>query len=1232
MTTVPVRRYNACYSFTQGYPALDLVKMPLFGSHLIEASAGTGKTWTLAALYLRLVLGHGDENTAYSRALAPAEILVLTFTRAATRELSERIRARLAQAAAVFRAPADPANAGADAYLIQLLDDYPEGLPRRQAAWRLEQAAQTMDAAAIHTIDAWCQRTLREHVLDSHGALNPELLTDEVMLRQEAVQDYWRQQLYTLSGAALDTALSVWPSLENLQTDVRNFLRFKKDLPPFENFKISLAELLKKQEQDQNRALQNIKLDWLPRASKMVAWLQQQFDQNEVPFDKKKFNASNAIKWSQALVDWVQNSNQVEPALSETAWSRLQPSGLQAVFKSGHSVCIPEFFNHTENLIQDLAQIKNLKSTLRLHAAVQVAQRMAELKKQTNSCGFDDFQNQLHNALHGPHAKHLCASLLAQYPVALVDEFQDTSQPQAQIFNAIYRLADNDSRFAVFLIGDPKQSIYAFRGADIHSYLQARQATQGRHHMLATNHRASVNLVGAVNQLFHLPQGRPGSGTFLFRSAAQDPVPFIPVVAQGRPEQLQTSTGVVPAITWCFDDEPCTKVQSLPRLAMRCAQRMATWLGSNHAYFQTDAIGVRVPLCPADIAVLVRDRTEARVIQNALQAVGLPSVYLSDQHSVFSSAQAADLVRWLQAVAQPNHARLLRAALATTTMAFSLDELKVLARSEDTFERHCEHFIELNQVWARQGVLAMLRRALHVLNLPSRWLNRPGGERCLTNVLHLAELLQAASEKLQSHNALIEWLMVQTHPDTLTQTEQLQRLESDADLVKVVTVHKSKGLEYPVVFLPFASVTPRQTKNTSLTVSRDEKNQRQLQLHMTPAVLAQTELERMQEDLRLLYVAFTRARHAVWAGVSLPQNRQTKSDAQANDFHLTALGYLLSGPASVPSDQVKTALLDLCKASSGTSCEMLTELEPHSTRVPPSLKPPLVSPAPYQSRFDVSWRIGSFSALVRHMAPNPTLSWPGRVREDELLEMSTDMTPVTPSTLPWHTFPKGAMVGNFLHHQLEWLAQEGFALDTSEALQQQLLRRCEREGFGHLGEQLVVWLKLVVSQTLPLMGSSLSNLTTHLPEMEFWLPSVAVSAAKIDALCAQHWLPHLPCSPLPKRELNGMLMGFADLVFECQGRYWVLDYKSNYLGGHNHHYHPSALVGACAQHRYDVQAALYLLALHRLLKARLGVAYQPEQHLGGAICYFVRGIQTEHRGCHYFPASVALLEALDVLV
>ncbi len=232
----------------------------------------------------------------------------------------------------------------------------------------------------------------------------------------------------------------------------------------------------------------------------------------------------------------------------------------------------------------------------------------------------------------------------------------------------------------------------------------------------------------------------------------------------------------------------------------------------------------------------------------------------------------------------------------------------------------------------------------------------------------------------------------------------------------------------------------------------------------------------------------------------------------------------------------------------------------------------------------------------------------------------------------WHGFPRGAAPGNFLHDQLEWLAGEGFALNGSPELQHQLQRRCEQQGWGRQAGAVLSWLSAVLDTPLPPVGAPLCGLDRLLPEMEFWFPSDGLVASRVDALCRAHLLTGIDRPALPERELRGMLMGFADLVFEHGGRWWVLDYKSNALGLADADYTPEAMQTAMAEHRYDVQAALYLLALHRLLRGRLGASYDPARQLGGAVYFFIRGIRGPARGCHHVPPPLALLAALDTLL
>jgi exodeoxyribonuclease V beta subunit len=1201
---------------------LNAVDFPLHGSRLIEASAGTGKTWTIAALYLRLVLGHGAED-GFTRALAPSEILVMTFTRAATRELSNRVRERLIEAAAYFRGELELD----DALLAALAASYGGDGERRLAAHRLVMAAETMDEAAIFTIDAWCQRMLREHAFDSGSLFDEELVSDEHALFEDAAHDYWRQNVYPLGAAALNAVLACWPDVEALKRSGRDLVRRVATLG--EVREESLAELLARVAREQLAELTRLKQGWHERASLMEQWIAGQRALAPKCFNGNKLRADSLLKWFDALRAWTLDAALHMPAMTDTAWHRLTPDGITDAFSKGFSVDIPACFDGTTDLWESLKAIDPVAHALHRHGASSIARRMSELKRRKRQFGFADMLERLKSALEGANGEALRQRIGAQFPVAMVDEFQDTSPDQYAIFNLLYRVAENDPARGLFLIGDPKQSIYGFRGADIHSYLAARRATEGRHYQLGTNYRSTGALVAAVNRLFLHAEGegaQPGfaGGAFRFRKKGVNPLPFEPVAARGRSQELVGAAGPYPALAMCSsarDDMLADDYRAF--FAYHSAQHIATLLNDPAVGFQDGAAFRR--LVPADIAILVRDRREASAIRRALEQRKIASVYLSDKDSVLDSDEAADVLRWLHAVANPLDGALARAAFATRTAGLSLADLAHLSSDELAWEERVEQLKALHLVWQRQGVLAMLRRFLHELRLPATLLRQAGGERRLTNLLHLAELLQAASAQLDGEQALIRWFAEQAAGQGEGGDERVLRLESDAELVKVVTVHKSKGLEYALVYLPFA-VSARKTDRRNRTFFEfvDRDGVRRIDLGLSDQAMEAVDRARIEEDLRLLYVALTRARHYLWLGVAALAGRKSGE----NKLHESALGYLLTGglPIAAADMGARWELLrdglEAIELQALGAADGVTMLERSEQRAP------LVEAARFGGSFERNWTVGSFTSLTRQ-----TSAAPMRAQEQTLLEEDRMPAPLRTDDAPWHRFPRGSVPGNFLHEQLEWMAQEGFALADDPQFAQRLGQRCERAGWGHRQEDALAWLRTLALTALPPLAAPLAQIDTLLPEMEFWFPSEQLSSARLDALCARHLLDGAARGALPERELHGMLKGFADLVFEHQGRYWVLDYKSNSLGAGDAAYSQGAMAGAMAAHRYDIQGAIYMLALHRLLKSRLGQAYDPAAQLGGAIFLFLRGVANVHtRGCYLLAPDLVLLDGLDRLL
>jgi exodeoxyribonuclease V beta subunit len=1204
---------------------LNALTFPLHGSRLIEASAGTGKTWTIAALYVRLVLGHGGTQ-GFHRPLHPSEILVMTFTRAATRELCDRIRQRLMEAASYFRSGGQE---DCDPYLASLLDAYSDTQDRLRAAHLLTQAADAMDDAAIFTIDAWCQRMLREHAFDSGCLFDEELVASEDRLLADAMRDYWRHHVYALEEEGLLALRGCWPDLSSLEAKIRELVPRAAMLEAVED--APLDKLIREDRARLTAQLAPLKSQWRARALGMRHWLDEQRKAAPKCFSGVKLKPATVDKWFDALLAWAEEPCTIWPdSAFDKAWERLSTEGLRDACNKGFTIDVPADFAALAELRRQLNEVAPLDHLLWRHAAIKVAERVAELKRHTRQFGFADMLVRLKDALEGANGARLRQVILAQFPVALVDEFQDTSPDQYRILDLLYEVTHTPADYGLFLIGDPKQAIYGFRGADIYSYLAARSATEGRHYLLDTNFRSCAALVEGVNHLFLHAEGHgeEGSGhamgAFGFGKGIDNPLPFHPVAAGKSGERFLCGQGEAAAITlWCHADEATTtQGQYRDCFAARCAEEVVHLLNDERTGLQKEGEFKR--LQAADVAILVRDRNEAEAIRGALRKRGVASVYLSDKDSVFHTRQAGDVLRWLHAVSSPLDTRLARAAFATSTTGLPLSELATLASDDLAWEARVEQLKEWRQVWQRQGVLAMLRRMLHTLNLPARLLNETGGERVLTDLLHLAELLQVASQQLDGEQALIRWLAEQIENDSDSSEERILRLESDAGLVKVITIHKSKGLEYPLVFIPFGVTARAAGKDRGFYEATDAEGRKVIRFTYTDEIARRQNEERLREDLRLFYVAMTRARHAVWLGITSLKDKIDQS----------AFGYLLAGGETVTQAQLPERLRQAYGRCGAIRIEDTASATTITTLSREELQRPLAKVPAYSASFERDWMVGSYTALTRTLAHMPApMPAPSLPLEEKLFDDDAGSALARPLDVAWHRFPRGARPGQFLHEQLEWMANEGFACIQDPDFDRQLAMRCERAGWGHREEDVIAWMKLAASTRLPSLDAALYEVEKVVPEMEFWLPATGLDTRALDEVCRSLLPGGVICAALSEKQLRGMLRGFMDLVVQHQGRYWVLDYKSNALGSGDRDYHEAALAQAMAAHRYDVQASLYLLALHRLLKARLGERYDASRQLGGAVFYFLRGAANEAtHGCYRLLPDAALLDRLDRLL
>lgn len=1157
------------------------------GRSLIEASAGTGKTWTIAVLYLRLLLEGEAPHT-------PRQIVVGTFSEAAAQELRERLRARLlwgeAAAERALRGEA-PAADGDDAQWLHAR--WHAAAPRaRLDLLRLRLALTELDLAPIGTLHSLCRRILADFPLESGSAFAAGEVIAEAGVLELLVDDLWRDLMQR--EQALDAGDLAWVKAGRaaLREALRVVLapgvgvRADTDIAPpsADDWAAVLAATRELVAQPERFKRPDSKLLTALRGLVLADATAAEFDGNSV--------LTHADMLDKQLKPAYLTDTATIAALTQV-FAILQRRG-----RAGAACKAVALERYRQRLLQRRRDHLLRESSLTFNLLIEGAAR----------------------ALRDP-AGALAARLREHWPVALVDEFQDTDAQQYAILDAIYRDAQGRHCGRLVMIGDPKQAIYRFRGGDIRTYLAAAQ-TAGEVLRLDTNRRSSQDYVAALNTFY-------AQAGVVLSMRPQHPIRYLPVRAAGRAQPYVEADGSVVArplqVHYCSDD-PRSAESRRERALQACARQIAGLLQQGRRIGAT-------PLQPGDIAVLVPKNQHIERLRALLQQRGVPCVG-AGKRSVFDTELARELQLLLYAVEHCQDDAALRAALATRFGGRGYAALAALREDTDAWQLQRRRFQTLRREWQRHGVLGVVLGlsgdlAASVPRLAER-------ERVLTDLRHLGELLQAQSEQISGAEQLLAWFAQQraAADGGDAADEQQLRLESDAQRVHLSTLHASKGLEFPVVILPL--MWDHSGREPSLPLSYDATSGLRLaELAEGRERALQTAREEDQDErLRVLYVALTRAQYACHVYALPPQRPlNAKSNSPAVDPERSALDATLARlqatPDELPPGDRHWAWCadDWAWPEAPYQAVETTDLQGLSARREP--------PRP------VLEHTYSFTALVagrgRGEQEEAAADDENAARDDALALRPEAMavTPVADPRIAQLAPLRGADFGNAVHAVFERRAL-GMPLQAQHALIERSLREHAVRPAAGTAEATVAALAALVQRSLdlPLVdGIALAALAPHQlrAEMAFQFVLDGVDLRRLRETCAQHGAADLVPADLPAQALVGLMSGKIDLVFEHAGRFHVLDYKTNYLGDALADYAPQRLELAMQQHHYGFQALLYTLAVERYLRQRLP-QYVREQHLGDAIYLFVRasGLYGD-AGVWRRRFAPALLDAVDAL-
>jgi len=1154
------------------------------GVNVVEASAGTGKTYAIAMLILRFVI---EFNVPVD------ELLVVSYTKAATEELRSRIRNRLLEARDLLANGIENCDDKALFKYLSSLDNTSLALKR------LELALLDMDRAAIFTIHGFCQRMLNEQALESGQLFDMELTADTAQVQDELVFDYWRRNLYDLSTFHCSLFLNHFSDPGALYTTVKG-VAVRDRIEPSERLSVDDALGIV------DEAFELLVLWW----QKNALTLEQNFlDAIGNRMFKKSFAAQFDSWWQQCALFFSRNSQYFPKNLSRLARQGLMEvlDGRRLRGDAKKDAFLQNFHLADETMDAFLSACEGAVLSLRVQLALELQTGVRQRLLEQGKFSFDDLVLSLASALQGSQQKELQQVLASRFQVALIDEFQDTDAAQYQIFSTLF--GGKEKEHFLFLIGDPKQAIYKFRGADIYAYFQARKSAD---YLLGleNNYRSNPQLVQAVNNLF-----LQKTDAFV-----RHELPYLQVTAAKEAEYLRfwQCEKIRAAMIYCSLESPHEKGVK-PWTSGSCRERIQAYVVSEiqrllKENFLLEDAGETKRVRAGDIAILVRTNKQAEDFQMALAHASIPSV-MSSRKTVFETRECMDLLLVIRAVALPSDIRLLRTAMSCNWFGLNGQSFYEQSQDEKVMDAWMERFHEYHRLWQEKGFLAMMNKLFAKESVFETLCTLPLAERGITNIMHLTEIVQETEvEGNLSFSHVLQYLSSQMESGMAGEHAEL-RLESDEDAVKVVTMHAVKGLEYPIVFCPYLWQRSGWLQKEKNCISSHDEDGHQVADLGSMDFESRREValqEELAEEVRLLYVAVTRASsrcYVFWADVG---GRNTVAASRKS-----ALAWVLSLFECGDITEQTKRIAALCD---DTSVELrvipAVPEEQERVAVESSDEKSLFCRSFSRSLLPGEWLMTSYSALagagheVFHAAalsPEPGKNSFGKI----------------------HDLPFGAPFGNVVHGLLEDFPFSMLA--ATDDYEEECMAQCRRFGVTAKSDELM---NLIRDVTCTPLGHddvelfALKDLDEKdvLKEMPFYFHLREESTEHINTLLGFSDV----VRPIQERQLKGYLTGFIDLVCRYQGKYYIMDYKTNYLGDSLGDYTKDNLVTAMHDHNYGLQYWIYTMVLHRFLMASIP-GYEYTRDFGGVFYLFARGMSPEYpgNGVYFDYPESSVLEALN---
>ena len=1160
------------------------------GVTLLEASAGTGKTYALARIFLRLVAEEGVEV---------GKILTVTFTTAATEELCDRIRSLLVETYETLICEPKP-NEDAVIKRLRTLKE----VPTEECIRRIRLAIICFDEAIISTIHGFCNCVLNENSFETRSLFEAELNKASKEMIKEGVEEYWRETF-----AAADPVVSAAASTSKLK--LSEMVDFFNGLPRTQDYVLGFSE-------NEGVGFQATIEDLKESFEKLKnAWLAGKADYSEYVsncLSRKDARAKTQLARHTRILNQCLIKREVSPAgmeiLNEMRESKLRA---KAEFRERE---VPSFAREADYF---WGVLESFGRAVRVDCIRYLEDKISQWKTKRGVVFFDDLLSITAKAVNSESVdgQSLRDTLRNSIDAALIDEFQDTDPVQFKIFS---RLFGQKRDHWLFLIGDPKQSIYRFRGADLEAYFEFAKNTKAQKYSLDTNFRTVTPLVESINAFF-----QKSTKPFL-----HDQLSFLPVQPNrnGPADSEKIFMGgskpafVIRELCWENEKEPN---------AEEARSEIRKDMANEIEYLLSEGTIGKRKIRPKDIAVLVRSNPDARKVWQYFRKRGLAAVVFTDV-SLFNSVEAKEILWVLEGIVNARNERAIKRALATGLLGMTGMDFQLWNDNASKWDEWVDIFRDCQDAWRKRGVYIALHELLRKTNAIPQNLCRPDGERRVTNFLHLAEVLHRATiNNPLSPSSLLVWLRAKMEQKDISEDEYQLRLESQSESIRILTIHKSKGLEFPIVFLPGLSFTSGGYRDDFKYHREDGKLVVDLKKSASEKAKEKGNLEEEQEDARVLYVALTRAASRCYV-YHAPIKISSKARVPAQFRMMRSWG-----AEEKDSDNKENSLVEKAsvwvdelggsaeykefspKQSEGTDYE---KDDPNDSDVL-DLQSELWDEKRKISGAKIVESFSGLSNQVGFDGRDLDCVQEGQGQQEDLIGLEQ---------MPIFNFPAGANAGNFMHDVFEHLD-----FSDSSNWEKYISKKLEDHQYESKKWTSAIYEMVTeVMQTELEKGFSLSLLKKcdRLEEMEFYFPTSSGFLPELAQRIPQHsklkkYLDRINAEDSRKIEGDGYLKGLIDLSFRKNEKFYLLDWKSNKLGGTNEGFGKNEIEREMLTHHYVLQYHIYTVALHRFLLSRMK-DYSYERNFGGVYYLFVRGMKkgTDRGIFHDLPdlETVQILE------